>query len=96
MDDLVRRIGWGLAWSGALLVAAAVISQRGGTRVHFNGGGSANSHASATVVLVSLGLVCWVMALSLVGWLRAEAARGRSRTAGDPASPDDTGSPQQS
>lgn len=77
MEDLVKRIAYGLGGSGGLLMVAAVVSQQFGTRVYFNDGGSANSHASATIVLVSLGLVAWLMALTLLSWAKEQQARVR-------------------
>lgn len=78
MEDLARKLAGGLGASGAVLMLAALVSQRFGTRVYFAGGGSANSHASATIVLVSLGLVSWVMALTLLWWANDERARDES------------------
>ena len=86
---LAEKLAWTLMSSGLLLVVLAVASHRTGVHVQ-SSGGEVNTHAPATWVLGSLGIVLVINACALFSWANEQKALtrlGRGRTTADPAPP---------
>jgi hypothetical protein len=70
---LAEKLGWSLLTSGLLMIVAAVASNRTGTHAQSTAG-EINTHAPATWVLGTLGIVLVINALALFSWVREQKA----------------------
>jgi hypothetical protein len=68
---LAEKLAWSLATSGLLMIVVAVASDRTGTHAQ-TAGGEVNTHAPATWVLATLGVVFLINALALAAWVREQ------------------------
>jgi hypothetical protein len=77
--ELARKLAWASLASSVLLIAAALASNA--TGVHLFGGtpDEMNSHAPATWVLGSFGLVFLIHSLALFAWANEQLRPSRER-----------------
>jgi hypothetical protein len=68
---LAEKLGWSLLTSGLLMIVAAVASNRTGTHAQSTAG-EINTHAPATWVLGTLGIVLVINAVALFSWVREQ------------------------
>jgi hypothetical protein len=76
---LARKLAWASLASAALLAVAAYACNATGVQLENSTGGDVNSHAPATWVLGSLGLVFLLHSLVLFAWANQQRWETRLR-----------------
>ena len=66
---LAEKLGWTLLSSGLLMIVAAYASHRTGKHALITSGDTINTHAPATWVLATLGIVLVINSLALFAWV---------------------------
>jgi len=66
---LAEKLGWTLLSSGLLMIVAAYACHRTGKHALITSGDTINTHAPATWVLATLGMVLVINSFALFGWV---------------------------
>jgi hypothetical protein len=74
---LAEKLGWSLLSSALLMIVAAFASNRTGKHALTTTGDMINTHAPATWVLGTLGLVLLINAVVLFAWVNEQKAQAR-------------------
>jgi thiosulfate reductase cytochrome b subunit len=80
---LAEKLSWSLLSSGLLMIVLAVASHRTGIHAQVTGG-RVNTHAPATWILATFGLVFVINSLALFSWVNEQKAElSGAASAGD-------------